>query len=237
MNRYFLGAYWSARPESIEQCTDRLLKFFAAIAPCDPSLAQWFKLGRSRRQALQHPVDVTERAVLMHLLDRGRHWTDFDKRLIDDLGFSLALWNGADTSTSVQLTLLCGSYSDTTLNNVILRLPQVLGGLSVAGRMRGVLAAAATAWEPDWAGIVSDEVLGKGRFDAGEPFVDWMLYICRKWPPVVPDFKAPASVEWLDSGALITVQDEPPNLTNENHLQNIQRVETALRAAWHVPKG
>jgi hypothetical protein len=86
------------------------------------------------------------------------------------------------------------------------------------------------------AGIVSDEVLDKGRFDAGEPFVDWMLYICRKWLPAVPDFAAPASVERLDSGTLIIVQDEPPNLSNESHLQNIQRVETALRAALHVPK-
>jgi hypothetical protein len=236
VNRYFLGAYWSARRESIDECADRLLRFFAALTPCDPSLAQWFKLGRSRRQALQHSVDVADRKSLRELLERGRHWTDFDKRLIDDLGFSLALWNGADTSTSAQLTSLCGSYCDTAVNNVVLLLPHVLGRLSNAGRMRAVLAAAATAWEPDWAGIMSDDATATRRRDKRAPFVDWMLYVNHKWLPKVPQLAPPASSERLAGGTLIVVQPEVPDPSNEVHLENIRRVETALRSAWHVPK-
>ncbi len=77
--------------------------------------------------------------------------------------------------------------------------------------MRPVLAAVANAWEPDWAGVMSDEAMQRRKFDAGKPFVDWMLYISDKWLPKVPTFEPPATADRPAAGTIIVVQEEPPD--------------------------
>ena len=237
MNRFSLQTYWSARQELISQCADRLLRFFTDLMPCDASVAKWFMKGRSRKEALKHPVDVTNRETLLKLLERGRHRNCY-KEIMYDIGFSIGLWNGAETNKSTDLTLTCGGYSEhiKVPNNLIIELPNQLGGLANADRMRAVLASGATAWEPDWAGIISDDAKESREFDAEKPFVDWMLYLSRKWLPAIPALPPGASAESIGAGTLIIVQDEVPDPSNDSHLENIRRVETALRRVLRASK-
>lgn len=229
MNRFFLGAYWAARPDSLDECTDRLSRFFAELVTCDDVLGHWYELADSRRRALEKSADVGDPNYLRALLERGRHWTDMPRKLMKDLGFTFGLWNGQDETKSVGLSVTCGLYYEKLTNCVTLHLPQGLGRLKDARRMRRVLSAVATTWEPDWAGVMSDEAMERRRFNPKRPFVDWMLYVSDKWLPKIPTFEPPTTTEHLAAGTMIVVQEEPPDPCNPTHLENIKRVRATLR--------
>jgi hypothetical protein len=236
MNRFNLLAYWVARPESIDQCADRLLEFFPALTRSEVTLARWFKTGRTLKGALRHQVDVTSREALLAILEQGRNRTDVGKEIMYDLGFSVRLWNGVEDEDAAGLGIKCGSYADYSLlpNHVILSFPKALGSLADRARMQSVLEASVIAWEPAWAGIISEEAQDSRSFP-DDPFIDWMVYMENAWLPSVPALSPPASAKALDKGTIIVVQDEPPDPSNGIHLENIRRVESALRSVWRVP--
>lgn len=231
---FLLGAYWRARRESIEQCADRLYRMFAELSACDETLATWYKRGRSRKRALQARADVGSREYLLGLLECGRHRRDSDKTVIDDLGFCIGLWNGAATvDKEVGLGVTCGLYtSNPHLGNcVVLNLPEDLGDLRHAERMAAVLTSVITAWEPDWAGVMSIAAINAGAFDAKVPFVDWMVYLSNRFVPQVPLLPPPVTVRKVEKlGCIIVVQDEPPDHATPEHLRNIEQVAAALKA-------
>jgi hypothetical protein len=229
MSRFFLGAYWSVRRESLDGCAERMRSFFAALANCDHAFAAWYERADSKKSARKKRADVGDRQYLRELLERSRHWTDMPKRLMPEIGFSPGLWNGQDDLTSASLNITCGSYSETIANRIVLDMPCELGALANSQRMDAVLVAAAQCWEPDWAGVMSYEAMRRRKFNAFKPFVDWMLYISDLWLPKVPPFEPPTSVQRLPGGTLIVVQQEPPDPRNPVHLGNIRRVRNALR--------
>lgn len=232
--QFLLGAYWRARRESIEQCAERLHRMFSELSACDKTLATWHKRGRSRKQALEGWADVGSREYLLSLLDRGRHRRDTDKAVIDDLGFGVGLWNGAATvEKEVGLGITCGLYtSNPNLGNcVTLNLPEDLGDLRQSERMVAVLICVVTAWEPDWAGVMSTDAMNARPFSAQVPFVDWMLYLSNTLVPQVPPLPPPATVRKVERlGSIIVVQTEPPDPADPKHLRNIEQTEAALKA-------
>lgn len=230
MTRYFLGAYWAPRKESLDECTSRVSCFLADLVASDESLADWYELGGSKKKALEKRADIGNKTYLRGLLKRGRHWTDMPpKRLMEDLGFSLGLWNGRDDPKSAGLHITCGLYCNRLANCVTLDLPEDLGGLRDAKAMSAVLAAAAGAWEPDWGCVASSEAMDRRRFSATKPFVDWMLYVSDERLPIMPTLKPPATCERLPAGTLIVVQPDPPDAGDRADLENVKQVRTALR--------
>jgi hypothetical protein len=231
MSDFFVGAYWLSRKESIEQCADRLRKFFVALTASDPVLATWLEKGRSRKQALEKTADIREQSYLLGLLDRGRNRRDVGGTVIEELGFRVGLWNGGNGEKAAGLSITCGLYwtspnPNASLSNcVTLDLPEDLGELKQAERMCGVLAAVAQAWEPDWAGVMSREAMNARAFDAKIPFVDWMVYVPRRIDGVL----SPSSVVEFESGSLIVVQPDPPAVNNRADQENIRRIENILR--------
>src|SRR5262245_42303313 len=127
MNRFFLGAYWSPRRESLDQCTDRLLGFLHDLKTCDDTLVHWYQLGSSRAQALKNRVDTSDRVYFLELL-RRRH----RKRGFENLGYSVDLWNGGDDDKAVGLSVTCGLYFERLGNHANLNLPDDLGELAKA---------------------------------------------------------------------------------------------------------
>lgn len=229
LTSFLLGAYWAARKESVGECADRLLRFFRDLGKCDESLSHWYERARSRKKALERPAIIDSHEYWVGKLNRGRNWTDINRTVIEDLGFMVGLWNGQDDRSSIGMLISCGSFSPYVGNSLTLHLPIKTGALKTSARMRKVLAAVATAWEPDWAGVMSDEAMQRRRFNARRPFVDWMLYVSDKWLPKTPAFEPPTTTERLAAGTIIVVQQEPPDPCNPTHLENIKRVRAALR--------
>jgi hypothetical protein len=230
--RFFLGAYWRDRRESIELCADRLHRMFSELSACDETLAIWYKRGGSRKQALEKRADVGSRDYLLSLLDRGRHRRDTDKTIIDDLGFGIGLWNGAaNVEKEASLGITCGLYTaNPNLGNcVAITLPEDLGKLRQSEQMARVLAVIAKAWEPDWAGVMSTDSMNAKGFNAKVPFVDWMLYISDRLLLQIPTVSPPATVQQIERlGSLFVAQSEAPGSQNPNHLRNIEQLQVAL---------
>jgi len=228
--RYMLGAYWAARKESVEQCADRLHVFLADLATCDPALATWYERGRSRKEALEKRADVGDQNYLLSLLDRGRNRRDIGRTVIEELGFGGGLWNGGKEGKEAGLSVKCGLYwaspkSNASMSNcVILDLPEDLGELNQTGRMARVLVAAARAWEPDWAGVMSKNAMSERAFNAKVPFVDWMVFVPRK----ISGAPSPSSVvELRGLGSLVIVQPVAPSGDPEE-LPRIHQAEKAI---------
>jgi hypothetical protein len=83
MGSSFLGAYWGDRPESAEQCGQRLARCIAALGRAEPALGAWFRLGESRETA-NIPVGL-DQASLTELLAEGR--TRREGKVVEELGF------------------------------------------------------------------------------------------------------------------------------------------------------
>jgi hypothetical protein len=231
--RYFLGAYWPARKEAIEKCADRLFQFISNLSTCDSALEAWYEQGWSRKQALEKQAHIKSRNYLLDLLDRGRSRRDIDKSVVDDLGFSIGLWNGAATEEKeAGLGITCGLYtSNPNLGNcVTLDFPKDLGELMQPERMAHVLSVVAESWEPDWAGVMSTDAMNAREFNARLPFVDWMLYLSNKLMPQISALPQPVSVQRVEElGSILIVQGEPPDPTNLEHVRNVERIGYALR--------
>src|SRR5260370_11687870 len=186
MLNYKLRAFWKPRKETINACADRLIWFLTALAACDAIFSRWYKLGLARSKALQAEIDFGNRESLIDLLEKGRHRKDVGKEVMEELGFSVGMWNGGTPAKSVGLSVSCGSYwtgpNGIGGNSVVIDLPEELGVLGRSQCMANVLVVVAKCWEPDRAHVSStklakgEDVL-PGKPIEGPKFFYWMVYV------------------------------------------------------------
>jgi hypothetical protein len=218
-----MGAYWSARREPLNICAEKLFNFMDVLSNCHEVFAQWYHRGRSRRDALENKIDTQNMQELLALLSAGQNRRDSDKGIIEDLGFGLGMWNGAEADMAASLDVRCGLFSKVAglTNSLVLNFPRELGRLHDYEPTRKLLAAAATSWEPDWAGVFSNEAM-KSRDWERKPFVDWMVYVPREIATVPP----PSSLTHLENGgSLIVVQPVSPILENAEDQKRIREID------------
>ncbi|GEN10255.1 Immunity protein 52 [Myxococcus fulvus] len=226
---FFCGAYWGARQETAEACATRLEAFFRLLAGVDLSFAQWFRQGKSRAEALKHPIDSTG-AELAKLLRKGRD------RVVEELGFRFSAWNGAsDDNDGSALKLTCGGSSPRVINVCLLDLP-VRGPNServlAASTLRGLVKSMAVAWEPDFVVVMSSAHLQMLRDnDPSEIWPGWVLYLSRQ-RGTVPPLPAPVHVEPVaDKGTLIVLTPERFTASNPEHVALAEQVRALLDQA------
>jgi hypothetical protein len=226
---YYAGAYWRLRKETPEECGRRAEAFFTALSPIDPSFSRWFKLGRSRKEAIKHRIE-TDRTTLEKMFRRGKD------KLFEDLGFGLAGWNGeSDDDDACGFHIRCGGYAEEVGNLCLLDLPN--GGGPNSARVRtapvltGLVRAMAMAWDPDNALAMSDshrDLIPKPHPDA---LVGWVTYLSRR-RGTVPPLPAPVRIERVeDKGTLIVLTPERFTASNPEHVALAERVRELLDRA------
>jgi hypothetical protein len=228
MTKIFAGGYWTGRRETIDSCVDRCHRWFQDVdSNTKESSIAWLE-NATTRGAKDQKATTADKTYLRELLLRGRSWTDIGRKLMKQLGFNAWLYARSQQGDISELHIACGGYGP-FVSNVLTwySVESVIRPIEVA-RYRSLLVAMADAWDPDWAGFISDETRDRRKFDARRPFVDWMVYVSHKWLPEPASFEPPASVEHLSNGTLIVVQDSPPDPDNDEHQENIRRVEQAL---------
>lgn len=223
---FLLGAYWSARNETLEQCTERLGRLLHDLAEVDESLATWYQRGRSRKDALAQELSFCERTQIIAILEKGRNRRDIGNEVIEDLGFRIGLWNGAiDQDLSSSLGVHCGAYGPHVGNSVTLSLPAAIVCRLGAEKIEYLLSLTCEIWQPEWAGVMSKQAMQARNFSGRRPFVDWMVYVPRTIH-VVPPFATVMPVQGL--GSIVTVQPEPPWGVDPEELRRIGQVEAAI---------
>lgn len=202
----YSGAYWGPRQETLDACAERADAFMKGLCSLDPALATWYKTGRSRRDALRHQVS-TEHDVLRKLLESGRHRRDFDRAVIEDLGYSMGLWNGQEPS--VGLHIGCGMSSPYVTNAVVINLPRSdedLGALASAETARELMRLLVQCWDPEWSTLSSHDWREEQEAQPGEPVLGWLTYL--RWLTEPSALPPGVAVERLGQGSLITAAPE-----------------------------
>lgn len=226
MLKFMLAAYWDSRPDNLEKCTVAARQFFSRLAEAEPLLAHWYERGRSRKQSLKSKMDNSDTQELRDRLLKGRNRRDLDHSVIEELGFSLSFWNGAnEEEAQASVRIDCGCYGQRVNNHVLLDLPYMSQGLKWVENASALLGQAAEIWRPQWAGIMSKKAIRERDFDVDSPLVDWMVYV----PRAVPAMPLPSRVEVVKGlGSIVVVQPDPPVGDNAEELERIRRVERLL---------
>ena len=170
--RYYIGAYWGPRRESVEQSAAAMVSFLKGLSDIDPIFSQWFQTAPTRKKALAREVHLSDENLRERLL-AGRNRRDLDKRVIEDLGFNMRLWTGDDDDEAGVLTLHCGSYSARPLGNcLVIDAPSSGAGARRYLQSQPVsktLALVANVWKPSWAVCTSGEFRDELERITGKP--------------------------------------------------------------------
>jgi len=200
---FYVGAYWPARRESIEACAARAMTCLEGIAGVDDLLASWC-LKAPRRAAARRALGVDLDSVTAALA-AGRNRRDDDGSVLDELGYSLAVWNG-DDDDPVALSMRCGiSGTYGPSNAVLLNLParsDRAAALHELASATSMLRTLVEAWEPDWATVTTNALREAQRPQPGQPVLGWLTYLSPERGPV-PALPAPSSVEPVKGGGSI----------------------------------
>jgi Immunity protein 52 len=232
METYFIGAYWGDRKESVDACTDHVVRCLSALAKCDPAFSRWYRLGGSRKEAMERRFDVTQGAVKQLLL-AGRNRRDIGKEVIEDLGFRISLWNGEedaqDASFSAESGLSAGNPN--LCNSCVINLPSEGPPSERLLRVEALLClmrAVVDGFDPDWATVMPDSLLQRIRLVPNRPTPGWLFYISNRLFPGVNIPNTVRVVNVASQGQIAIITEDRFTSQNRDHLRARDAVESAI---------
>ncbi len=231
---YYASAYWGARKESPEECGRRAEAMFNTLRTVAPDFSHWLKLGRSRREALLHPIE-TDRATLAKMFRRGKD------RVFEELGYRISGWNGADDYEASSFLLRAGVHSkERIVNACVFELPNAgpdnkegpnAQRVLTATILSGLVRAMAAAWEPEWAIAASNKYEDLLPNPLTTRRLGWVTYYSDQVGRV-PPLPAPVRMERVeDKGTLLVLTPERFTASNPEHVALAHRVHELLDRA------
>ncbi|MEH0825755.1 MULTISPECIES: Imm52 family immunity protein [unclassified Micromonospora] len=218
---FYVGAYWGPRAESATDCARRLARCLSHLGAAHPTLAAWFRKGKSRSAASGTPVATSDDALEAMLLG-GRNRTDVGDHVITELGFRVSLWNKSAVPVSFSTT--CGAYPATTsINNYfLLELPEpseAAAELYDPEIARFVFCSVVEAWDPEWATFASHSMRAAQGGGPGRPVGGWMTYVSGD-QEAAKGRALGLPAEEFSSGILLTAGPDPRQVS-DSQLSNI----------------
>lgn len=152
MESFHIGCYWGARSETIEECFKKVSQTLNLLKETELAyFQQWYRLGKSRKDALKHQVSTNE-ADLVKLLEKGKD------KLFPDLGYSISLWNGQKEGEDLRFSIRCGSTFAKTGNTVNFNLPKQgdqINDFINFESIYSLISRLIPIWSPDWVRVES----------------------------------------------------------------------------------
>jgi hypothetical protein len=236
---YYLGTYWKTRREGVETCARRAELFFALLARCDPTLRQWYRSGRVTRRSPLPQVRTDDVENLKEHLLRGRHRADLDKSVMEEMGFTLSVWNKYPDASSTKIRICCGAYARFTSNVCLIEPPsegEASERMLSLPMLEQLLECAAKAWDPDWGTVTTYQFSEALSQDDNEVQMGWLMYFARRWG-TVPPLPAPVRIEPVGAlGTLIVLSPERLSVSNPEQLALGQRIRELLDRAGLVKR-
>jgi hypothetical protein len=191
LRTFFVGAYWGPRREELIDCSSRAVTLLSDLADLGPTFSHWFAKKTSRRRgAALIPVEV-DAPSLRELLSEGVNRRDSDRSVIEDLGFSLSIWNGGPTNDNealVSVDLACGGYSPYVPNYSVISVQDLKSGSRLATLQMQIelMELLVRAMSPSWATVCSAELQAVTRRAIPDaPGVGWCLWLSGASPGLV----------------------------------------------------
>ncbi|MFL5344014.1 MAG: immunity 52 family protein [Hyalangium sp.] len=234
---YYIGAYWGARKEDAQACARRIATLVQLLQPVDLLFASWFKGAKSLKQSLTRPLEL-EFSSLQEYVQRNL-MRDDRRQPMEDLGFSISLWNGQQGGNHAFLRIACGGYWEQVSNSCVLIAPDEGPGaervLTTDFQVQA-LRALATAWDPDWEVAMSHAHRDIIEKKCPDVLVGWITYLSRRLGRV-PPLPAPVRIESVgDKGSLIILTPERFTASNPEHVALAERVRELLDRAGLLRK-
>jgi hypothetical protein len=202
------------------------------LVPVDPLFASWFKRAKSLKESLKRPLEL-ELSSLQKYIQRCI-MRDDRRQPMEDLGFSVWLWNGRQGGNHAWLRMSCGGSSEWVSNTCILEAPDEGPGserVLTASFQVQALRAVATAWEPDWGVGISSAHRDIIETKCPDVLVGWVTYLSRRLGRV-PPLPAPVRIEPVeDKGTLVILTPERFTASNPEHVALAERVRDLLDRA------
>ena len=179
--RYSIRAYRKIRKRNMQDCIQDAIDLFSALAEKNELIFKWKNTGSSKKKALIQPfLELENREVVEKLIKKGRNRNDFDGEYIQELGFSIFLWNGESSDDlRAKISVLNGSYSEYVTNSLCLDFPE-FGSISTNDLLaQSMIEIAVNAIDADWAVLYRDDM----DFSVGQgPFLDRALFLTNDAP-------------------------------------------------------
>ena len=219
----YLAVYWGPRPETAEECADRLALCLDQLRRVHPLFSSWFHKARSRKAA-NRGVDEGREALTKFLLT-GRNRTDVGNAVIPGLGYRVGIWDGLEPGADLMVG--CGMAHPRMINAVVLNLAilEDVPSFYEPAVLRAILAALATSWAPDWGTCGTDAWRESQDPAPWTPVIGYGTYLgpARPVPQLVPN----ATVERVGAGHLVTLGGLPQTV----EVETVIAVRAALQRA------
>ena len=243
--RYTFNLYWSSRRENARQCAMRFARTVDGLNEFDPIFSRWRKVSRSNSMVetpfFKLPADLEE---LTAIFSANQRFYDFPPtKPWPELGYSVAVANGADGPETTVMMIQAGSYSQPRRANSLYvrmgRSPLKTGRSWQAADFREIMRLLIDAWNPD------EAMVDCARYEQNSPqnemgkwpmpLVGWLTYLTvEQFPKVKPP--AGVQVERLaNGGAILTLCEEPFTIDNPGHMKLAAALSAAMRPIQAYP--
>lgn len=159
MESFHIGAYWSARAESLNIVKNKVQHTLKALRNIDDQFLNWYETGTSRSNALERKLDLDDDSAIEKLCLEKVKKGELDESGIAKMGFLFSLWTGDQMEEeSSSITFNVGKSSKRLNNSCVLKLPNLgvakerLLGVEKSKR---ILSKLVEIWSPDYAVLTS----------------------------------------------------------------------------------
>lgn len=170
----YLSLYWGPRYEDLESSVQKILTSLQFLTNHHSIFSKWYKLGQTRKEALNKPIELKFDTLYKILLKRNN--------TMQGLGYRISLWNGLDSDQSVGLTINCGSTIQSLPNSLILSFPKLgtkRNELLLVNKSLNLMDSLVSIFKPKW-GVITSEYqhsIALDRQKTNGPFMTYMTYI------------------------------------------------------------
>lgn len=201
-----VAAYWGPRRQDVDEAAGILSAMLVRLAELVPAAGHWFQPGSAEPDPSE-AVDPADRAALAELLRRGVNRRDMDQSVIEELGWSLRLWNG-DREQTAEVAVHVGATSSAPGigNSAVVNLPSDPESRAAADAVFRTLV---EAWEPDRASWLTRPYRRSQPKVDGATVVGWQTYLTGALAGRVGEPPAGVTKRPLADGEWLTVGPEP----------------------------
>ena len=222
MVSYFIGAYWRARKETLEECLKTMISCLEKISTLDPELKIYF-----------YATPKKEIVALENFL-RLQMMREVELAEGDDLGFKARLKITQDGKEWISVSFRCGLYNSTPgMSNYFLIDPVKPGNpfsdkIFRSDFLEALFRVLATELRPDWITIISNSYIENYCPNFGKiPGFCWLIYLSKEFG-LMPPLPSNAKTSAVDNlGTLITIFEEaydPNSSIQANFLQEVNQI-------------
>lgn len=176
-------AIWGARPESVDQVSDRVVATFTALRELHPHLREWFGLPNSDKRPREFPLQLDKPSAVRQFVVAGQERSDYQPfEVVPRLGYALHGYNAQLDTNHVVFSISCGLQGDAVANRVTFEWTDTGCFLRNLDPLVRVIEVLASAWAPDFIAVAGrvDPKVRKVHWVRWNPFlptVGWLLYV------------------------------------------------------------